>query len=89
VVPSLARHPLKALMDADLHVTVNSDDPSYFDGYVSENMIECQRALDLSFDEIVRLARNSFTAAFISEEERKHALASIDAYVTKFNSQPS
>ena len=89
VVPSLARHPLKALMDADLHVTVNSDDPSYFDGYVSENMIECQRALDLSLDEIVRLARNSFTAAFISEEERKHALASIDAYVTKFNSQPS
>jgi adenine deaminase len=89
VVPSLERHPLKDLMDAGLHVTVNSDDPSYFDGYVSENLIECRRALDLSLDEIVRLARNSFTAAFISEEERKHSLASIDAYLTKFNAQPS
>nr|WP_247507802.1 hypothetical protein [Bradyrhizobium sp. 1] len=54
VVPSLERHPLKDLMDAGLHVTVNSDDPSYFDGYVSENLIECRRALDLSLDEIVR-----------------------------------
>ncbi|HEY4174275.1 MAG TPA: adenosine deaminase, partial [Rhodopila sp.] len=66
VVPSLARHPLKAMMDAGLHVTVNSDDPPYFDGYVSENMIECQRALNLSRDEIVTLARNSFNAAFIT-----------------------
>jgi adenine deaminase len=83
-VPSLEQHPLKALMNAGLHVTLNSDDPSYFGGYVSENFIECQRALDLSLNEIVGLARNGFTAAFISPEERDRALASIDSYVTRF-----
>jgi adenosine deaminase len=81
-VASLRQHPLKALMDAGLHVTVNSDDPPYFDGYVSENMIECQRELDLTADEVVELARNSVTAAFIPVDEAAHALAMIDAYVS-------
>jgi adenosine deaminase len=84
VVPSLAEHPLKTLMDAGVHVTVNSDDPPYFDGYVSENMIECQQALNLSKDEIVMLARNSFNAAFIPANEAAEALARIDTYVANF-----
>jgi adenosine deaminase len=84
VVPSLAEHPLKTLMDAGVHVTVNSDDPPYFDGYVSENMIECQQALNLSKDEIVTLARNSFNAAFIPANEAAEALARIDTYVANF-----
>jgi adenine deaminase len=84
VVPSLEHHPLKAMMDAGLHVTINSDDPPYFDGYVSENMIECQHALGLTADDIACLARNSFTAAFISSDETARALARIDAYVANF-----
>lgn len=88
VVPSLAQHPLKVLLDAGLHVTVNSDDPPYFDGYVSENMIECQRALGLSADHIASLARNSFTAAFIAPAEAARALARIDAYVAGFPRGP-
>jgi adenosine deaminase len=84
VVPSLAQHPLKTLMDAGVHVTVNSDDPPYFDGYVSENMIECQQALNLSQNDIVTLARNSFNAAFISADETAKALAAIDTYVANF-----
>jgi adenosine deaminase len=84
VVPSLPRHPLKAMMDAGLHVTVNSDDPPYFDGYVSENLIECQRALNLSLDDIVTLARNSFSAAFITPDEAAGALGRIDTYVANF-----
>ena len=71
-------------MSADLHVTVNSDDPSDFGGYVSENLIECQRALSLSLNEIVGLARNGFTAAFISPDERDKARASFDSYVAAF-----
>jgi adenine deaminase len=82
-VASLERHPLKAMMDVGLHVTVNSDDPPYFGGYVSENMIECRRALDLRVDDIVELARNSFTAAFIPGDEAARALARIDAYVSE------
>jgi adenosine deaminase len=84
VVPSLKQHPLKAMMEAGLHVTINSDDPPYFDGYVSENMIECQHALGLTADDIAGLARNSFTAAFISADEAARALARIDAYVANF-----
>jgi adenine deaminase len=84
VVPSLAQHPLKTLMDAGVHVTVNSDDPPYFDGYVSENMIECRQALNLSKDDIITLARNSFNAAFIPANEAAEALAAIDTYVANF-----
>lgn len=85
VVPSLSQHPLKALMDAGVHVTVNSDDPPYFDGYVSENLIECQHALNLSRDDIVTLARNSFNAAFISPDEAAAAQTRIDAYVANLH----
>jgi adenosine deaminase len=86
-VPSLAQHPLRKLLDADLLVTVNSDDPSYFDGYVSENLIECEKALQLSLADVVGLVRNGFTAAFISDEARRKALASIDSYVSQFDAK--
>jgi adenine deaminase len=52
-----------------------------FDGLVSENMIECQRALDLSIDQIVTLARNSIEAAFVSADEAAGMRARLDAYV--------
>jgi adenosine deaminase len=80
-VASLQQHPLRKLLDAGLHVTVNSDDPSYFDGYVSENLIECQRALQLSKEDIVRVVRNGFEAAFITGEERHRFLTAVDTYV--------
>jgi len=84
-VPSLSAHPLKKLMDAGLHVTVNSDDPSYFRGYASDNLVECQRALGLTAEEIVCLVRNGFAAAFITPAERSAALAKVDKYVSGFN----
>jgi adenosine deaminase len=84
-VPSLSAHPLKKLMDAGLHVTVNSDDPSYFRVYVGDNLVECQRALGLSAEEIVRLVRNGFAAAFIAPAERAAALARLDRYVSGFD----
>ena len=81
VVPSMQEHPLKALMAHGLHVTVNSDDPPYFDGYVTENLLACREALDLSAEEIVHLVRNGLEAAFVTEEERQAMLARLDAYV--------
>jgi adenosine deaminase len=83
-VDTLEQHPLKAMMAAGLKVTVNSDDPPYFDGWVSENMIECQRALDLSIDQIVTLARNSIDAAFVSADEAAGMMVRLDAYVAAF-----
>jgi adenosine deaminase len=81
VVPSLGAHPLKTLMAKGLHVTVNSDDPPYFDGYVTENLLACRSALGLSLEEIVLLVRNGLEAAFVSEEERRTLLLRLDTYV--------
>ncbi|RYF68703.1 MAG: adenosine deaminase, partial [Comamonadaceae bacterium] len=81
VVDSLAQHPLKQLLEAGLCVTVNSDDPSYFGGYVSANYMACEEALGLGREALAQLARNSFEAAFITEDRRQSALAAIDAWV--------
>ncbi len=79
VVDSLAAHPLKRMLDAGLLVTVNSDDPAYFGGYVGENFAAVADALDLSDADLVRLARNSFEASFLSAGERAAYLARVDA----------
>lgn len=68
-----------------MHVTVNSDDPSYFGGYVSENLIECQRALDLSLEQILELVRNGFKAAFVSPEEEAAGLVKVEQYARAFD----
>lgn len=80
VVPSMAEHPLKRLMDAGLCVTVNSDDPSYFGGYVNDNYLACHQALGLGLDDLALLARNSFEAAFLSPEQRAAGMAAVDAW---------
>jgi adenosine deaminase len=80
-VSSLAQHPLREMLQKGLFATVNSDDPPYFGGYVNENLIEVQRSLDLTRDDIVTLAKNSFRAAFIDEAEKTRYLSRIDAYV--------
>jgi adenine deaminase len=81
VVQSLEDHPLRRLMDAQLLVTINSDDPAYFGAYVSDNLVACARTFHLSRDEIQSLVRNGFTAAFMPESEKAAACARLDAYV--------
>jgi adenosine deaminase len=78
VVDDLARHPLKRLMDKGLIVTVNSDDPAYFGGYVGENYRAIGQALALSRAELVQIGRNGFTASFMSGDEKARALAAYD-----------
>lgn len=70
VFPRLEAHPLKRMLDAGLKVTVNSDDPAYFGGYVAENWVQCHRALGLTDKDLVRLARNGFEASFLPREEK-------------------
>ncbi len=65
VFPSLAEHNLAELLRRGLLVTVNSDDPAYFGGYVADNLEAVTRALGLSSAEVVQLARNSFVASFL------------------------
>ncbi|VTU40231.1 Adenine deaminase [Variovorax sp. PBS-H4] len=80
-VRSLELHPLRRMLEKGLFVTVNSDDPPYFGGYVNENLIEVQRCLGLSREDILTLAKNSFRAAFIDETAKSRFVASIDDYV--------
>src|SRR4029077_1897157 len=84
VVPSLAAHPLRAMLDAGLCVTINSDDPAYFGGTINDNFIQCRHALGLSTDDIVTLARNSLAASFVPPAEAARSIALLDAYVAKF-----
>jgi adenine deaminase len=67
------------LLARGLCVTINSDDPAYFGGYVNENFLAAQRALGLTQEEIHRLARNSFEASFLSDGERRRFIDELDA----------
>lgn len=84
VVEDLRAHPLKTMLDHGLHATVNSDDPAYFGGYVNRNFSAVADALDLSRDELVTLAKNSFTGSFLPEARVAAHLAAIDAYDASF-----
>lgn len=81
VVPNMIEHPLKSMLEAGLHITVNSDDPPYFGGYVTENLLACYHALDLSIANVVRIVRNGIEASFIATEERDTLLYRLDRYV--------
>jgi len=79
VFESLERHNLKTLLEAGLKVTINSDDPAYFGGYVAKNYADTARALSLSRAQLKRIARNSLEAAFVTAAERAPWLARLDA----------
>lgn len=85
-IPSLESHPLKKALDAGLMVTVNSDDPSYFGGYIADNFKAIQKALTLQPGEIITLAKNSFSASFIDDKSKQSAHDAIDKLVTGFRS---
>ncbi|SEQ73744.1 adenosine deaminase [Solimonas aquatica] len=73
-------HNLRGLLQRGLCVTVNSDDPAYFGGYVAENYLAMQRALQLTRAELIQLARNSILASFLHSSEQSRHLAAIEAY---------
>ena len=81
VVQDLAEHPLRHMLDRDLLVTLNSDDPAYFGGYVNDNFRAVQHSLDLDRAELVTLARNSFVASMMPEADKARALAEFDRAV--------
>jgi adenosine deaminase len=80
VFSTMQEHNLKKMLDRNLCVTVNSDDPAYFGGYVNENYTEAAIALGLQRSEIVQLARNSFTASSISTVQKALYLQELDRY---------
>ncbi len=81
VVPDLAHHPLKRLLDAGLCATVNSDDPAYFGGYLNDNFVQTVQALNLTPADVVQLARNSVQASFVSAEYKQLLMQKIEQTV--------
>ncbi len=80
VVDDLAAHPLPRLLDAGVLVTVNSDDPAYFGGYVGDNYAAVRDALGLTDAQLAQLARNGIEASWASEPRKHELLAAIDQW---------
>src|SRR3984893_16727 len=78
VVDELVHHPLRRMMDKGLIVTVNSDDPAYFGGYVNQNYLAVSKALGLRREEIATIVRNGIKASLMTMSEKEQALADVD-----------
>lgn len=80
VVDDLSRHPLPAMLDAGLKVTLNSDDPAYFGGYVNRNYEAMADQTGVTRDQLVEVAINSFAGAFLPEADKARHIADVRAY---------
>lgn len=81
VFESYKDHNIKQLLDYGLNVTVNSDDPAYFKGYMNQNFINLYENIELTEDDIVTLVKNSFRSSFIDDSLKQQYLARVDAAV--------
>ncbi|HLN72022.1 MAG TPA: adenosine deaminase [Prolixibacteraceae bacterium] len=88
VVKDISNHPLKEMLEKGMMVTVNSDDPAYFGGYINENYLAMAKALNLTQNQIIQLVKNSFNAAFLSSEEKQNYLEKVDNYCRQATYQP-
>ena len=75
------------MMERGLLVSVNSDDPAYFGGYINDNYLTVAKALNLTIEDIYNLARNSFEASFLEESKKVKMLAKIDEYRKTFEKE--
>ncbi|MDM1763722.1 MULTISPECIES: adenosine deaminase [unclassified Acinetobacter] len=81
VVDDMAQHNIQRLLQQGVKVTVNSDDPSYFGGYMNDNYFAIAEALNLTTEELKQLAKNAFEASFITDAEKKMWIERIDALI--------
>ena len=70
VVETLNQHPIKKMLDLGLNVSVHSDDPAYFGGYITQNYLAAMDALDLNQRDVLRLAMNAIDSAFVTKSEK-------------------
>ncbi len=80
VFDALENHNLPALMEAGLAVSIHSDDPSYFGGYIGENFAACQKAMGLSKEQVRTLALNSFEACFIELDKKEGFMTEVESF---------
>jgi adenosine deaminase len=87
VFPDMAQHNLRDLLEAGLCVTVNSDDPAYFGGYVNDNYVQLFQALGLDSKHAYQLAWNSFEASFVGEDQKRAWEHQLKAYFNALHEQ--
>jgi adenosine deaminase len=80
VFDDLADHPIRRMLERGLNVSINSDDPAYFGGYIGENYAETAAALAMDGDQMRQIARNSFLASFLDDAERRPHLTALAHY---------
>jgi adenosine deaminase len=80
VVAQMKNHPLKTMLEKGLFVTVNSDDPAYFGGYINDNFLAVSTALNLNKEEIFLLAKNSFNASFLDEDTKREMIEKVEEF---------
>ncbi len=80
VVTDLKDYPLVEMMEKDLLVTINSDDPAYFGGYMNENYLGIANALDLTKEQLTVLAKNAFKASWLSDKEKESMINKVEEY---------
>ena len=83
VVNDLKDHPVPEMLRRGLHVTLNSDDPAYFGGYVNDNYRELASATGLTRDQVTQMAKNSFEGSFLSDDEKAARIAEVEAYAAR------
>ncbi|MBU1325001.1 MAG: adenosine deaminase [Alphaproteobacteria bacterium] len=83
VVKDLKDHPVPEMLRRGLHVTLNSDDPAYFGGYVNENYIRLAEAVGLTRAQVTQLARHSFEGSFLTDAEKAAHLAEVEAWAAR------
>ncbi|HSF86005.1 MAG TPA: adenosine deaminase [Acidimicrobiia bacterium] len=81
VVDTISDHMLPAMLDAGLLVSINSDDPAYFGGYVGENYAAVGLGLGQSLDSLAAIAKNSFTSSFLPDDRKSDLIGEVDAFV--------
>jgi len=84
VVNDMTKHPLREMLEKGMMATVNSDDPAYFGGYMNENYLAVAEALNLSREQITMLAKNSFAASFLAENEKEKMIEKVERYAQKY-----
>jgi len=84
IFDNMRRHNFKKMLNLGLCVTVNSDDPAYFGGYIEDNYHALHAAHDLDFQDIYKIARNAFLASFLTPTEKQKHLDELDAFVSDF-----
>ncbi len=84
VFEDISQHNLKQLLDLGVRVTINSDDPAYFGGYMNENFLAVQEGLGLSAEDLTQISRNAVEASFLDEDRKKELLRELSDFLDNY-----